>query len=69
MDSGFHAMASGFQLSDSSFYQWHLNSGLTQNTVFDERAFWLEGGGALIRRRALNWDGAFNNSNFLSAKY
>ena len=47
-------MASGFQLLDSSFCQWHLNSGLTQNTVFHERAFRLEGGGARIGRRVLN---------------
>ena len=47
-------MASGFQLLDSSFCQWYLNSGLTQNTVFHERAFRLEGGGALIGRRVLS---------------
>ena len=47
-------MASGFHLLDSSFCQWHLSSGLTQNTVFHERAFRLEGGGALIGRRVLN---------------
>ena len=47
-------MASGFQLPDSSFCQWHSNSGLIQNTVFDERASWLEVGVALIGRRVLN---------------
>ena len=54
---------------DSSFCQLHLNSGLTKSTVFDERASWLEGDGAPIGRRVLIWDGAFNNCNFLSAKY
>ena len=62
-------MASGFEVLDSSFCQLHLNSGLTKSTVFDERASWLEGDGAPIGRRVLIWDGAFNNCNFLSAKY
>ena len=47
-------MASGFQVLDSSSCQWHSSSGLNQNTVFPERAFWLEGGGSLIGRRVLN---------------
>ena len=47
-------MASGFQVLDSSFCQWHLNSGLTQNTVFDDRAPWLEGDGAPVGWRVLN---------------
>ena len=45
--NGFGIPSTGFQ---SSFCQWTLNSGLSQNTVFHERAPWLEGGGALIGR-------------------